>query len=150
MATRNWAEIGIEWEVEDVQKQFGDHATDRKVVGQAQLPRIVDIDKAAKAGIDILGWVNSSNSMRVRAQAIGRAAAGKIEAEALREQVFAALLGNRASVSTRTVTVTKRTLPAGVYEGNDENEFRSLYAAQLVDQGVDTDVALNIARTVTF
>lgn len=148
--TRNWEEIGIVWEADDVSKQYGDHATDRKVIAVAQLPRISDIDKAQAAGIDILGWVNSSNSMRVRAQAIARANP-KLDAEALREEVFKALLGQRNVGGGRTTVITKRPLPGGVmYEGNDETEFRQLYTAALVDQGVAADTARTIVSTITW
>lgn len=147
---RDWAAIGINWITEPVQKQHGDHYTDRHVVGNAELPQIADIDLVAKSGVSILAWLNASNSMRVRAQAIARTHKGT--AEELREKVFAALLGQRQSgFGTKTITVVKRPLPNGeMYEGTDENEFRQLYAAALVDSGVNADVALQIATTITF
>lgn len=149
---RDWAALGIEWETESVSKQFGDHATDRKVVGNAQLPRIIDLDKARAAGISILAWINSSNSMRVRAQAIARATKDRTP-EVLREAVFAALLSSRAraAAGVRVETIIKRPMPDGtMYDGDDEVEFRQLYAAALIDQGVEASVALSIANSITF
>ena len=148
---RNWEAIGLSWLAEDVSKVFGENnASDKRVVATAQLPVVTDLDKLAAGGVDILAWLNASNSMRVRAQAIARKNP-KADPEKMRELVFSALQGVRMGVAGRTVEIIKRALPDGnFYTGTDENEYRSQYAAALVDKGVDSDVALTIATTVAF
>lgn len=150
MTTRDWAAIGLGWVTEPVSKVFGDNnQSDKRKVADAEIPQVLNIDLLAAAKVDVLGWLNASNSMRVRAQAIARTHKGT--AEELREKVFQALLGQRNVTGGRTVTIVKRPLPDGtMYEGTDENEFRQMYAASLVDQGVDATVALSIATTVAF
>lgn len=150
MGARDWSAIGIVWESDDVSEVFGENnQSDKRVVATAQLPRIIDLDKAAKAGVNILAWLNASNSMRVRAQAIARATEGKLDVEALRERVFAALLGQRATATGRTVV--KRNLPDGtIYEGDSEVDFRQLFALALVEMGVPSDVATEKARGASW
>src|SRR5688572_4781447 len=96
--TRIWADLGLAWVADTVQIQHGDHASDRREHDVlAQLPVVEDIDKAGAAGIDVLAWVNASNSMRVRAQAIARKAKKGTDTETLRERVYQALKGVRMS-----------------------------------------------------
>jgi len=140
--TEQWAAIGINWIAEPVSEVFGENnQSDKREVAIAQLPQIIDIDKAAKGGINILNWLNASNSMRVRAQAIARSHQ-TLKPDAMREMVFAALLGQRAAGGSRTTVITIRNLPDGkVYDGNDEIEFRQLFMAALIDMGVDGAMA---------
>ena len=152
METRNWASLGIVWFAEAVNEVFGENnQSDKRKVAIAQLPQIADLDKATKAGINILAWLNASNSIRVRAQAIARASMGELSIEALRERVFASLLGQRAVSGTRTVTVVHHTLPDGtLYDGNDEMDFRQLFALALVEMGVPGDIATEKAQKAVF
>ncbi len=160
---RNWDELGIVWVADTVAEQVGDNATSRRELNVvAQLPRIVDIDKATAAGIDVLAWVNSANSMRVRAQSIARDVArkgGAKDAESIREKVYAALRGVRSTSGGGTVVVekivekiiTKRMLPNGdMYEGDDENEFRQLAAAAMVDLGMDAADAIAKSNAIAW
>lgn len=149
---RNWDDVGLGWTAEDVSKVFGENnASDKRVIATAQLPVVKDLDKLKAAGVDVLAWLNASNSMRVRAQAIGRKAKKNADVETLRESVFSALKGVRMTASGRVVEIVKRPLPDGsMYDGTDENEYRQAYAAALVDSGVDATVALQIATQVAF
>lgn len=157
---RNWAEIGLDWAAEEVMKQFGENnQSDKRIVGVAQLPIVTDIDKLGASGVDVLAWLNSSNSLRVRAQALGRSSklpknAADEKVEQLREKVYSAMLGVRMSggrVVERIVTVVEKRLPDGtIYKGESEEEFRAAFAAALIDLGVESAKALEMAKLVEF
>lgn len=153
MANRIWADVGIDWATDEVGEQAGPNKSDWRKIGDAQLPVIVDLDKAKAAGIDILALLNASNSPRVRAQAMERDALAEKpvpDVETRRERIFNWLKGVRNGTA-RTVTVVKRPLPDGTfYEGNDETEFRQLYAAGLVDVGVPEQNALAVAKSLPW
>lgn len=156
---RDWAALGLSWEAGAVARQYGDNATDRRTLNiTAQIPKVVDIDLATAAGIDVLAWVNSANSPRVMAQDVARKRAEKsgpkATEEELRELVFTRLKGVRnvgGRVVERVVEKKIRTLPNGQpWEGDDEMEFRAEYAACLIDLGVDGKTAQEKAMAYTW
>ena len=61
---------GFRWLIEDVQKQFGPHATDKKVVGQIPIfePTNIELLIESFGKGTVLRWVTSASSPRVRSQ----------------------------------------------------------------------------------
>lgn len=154
--TRDWAALGIVWLALEVSRQHGANRTDRTVIGVAQVPQVTDVDKAIAAGLGnaIMAGVNGT-SWRVTAQDVGRSyienvPRDKRSDEELRERVFARLQGMRNPAlggGVRKVLVAS--LPDGTkWEGTDPTEYEQLYAAGLVDNGVDASLALGIAANV--
>lgn len=154
----NWEEMGIKWVAGEVRRQNGEHATDRTVIGTAQIPDLVDIDAAVKAGLSgaILKGCNGT-SWRVLAQDVCRGLIEKnrrVSAEVMQEAVFNRL----RSVMTRgTVVIEKivekvmHTLPDGTnWDGTDETEFRQMYLVQLIDAGVENAVAQILTTNVKW
>lgn len=148
-----WANYGITWNAETVGKQNGPNKTDWVAYPtKAQIPTVSDYEKfVAHFGKPlVLAWLNASNSMRVKAQAVSRGLieSGTKDADTIRQGVYNALLGLRAQAAVHTVTIVKVTLPDGsVYEGSDEIEFRQMFAAALVGLGVPTEAAIAKAQT---
>lgn len=148
-----WANYGISWEAETVGKQNGPNKTDWVAYPtKAQIPRVSDYEKfIAHFGKPlVLAWLNASNSMRVKAQAVSRGLIenGTKDAEVIKQGVYNALRGLRAQAAVHTVTIVKVTLPDGtVYEGSDETEFQQMFAAALVGLGVPTEAAIAKAQT---
>lgn len=151
MTARNWETLGIEWSEEPVQKQHGDHATDRSVIGQAQIPVLKDL-AAFRANVpeadNILLGIWDGTSARVQAQDVSRRMLAKgATTEVLRDAIWNRLLGIRQ----RVAVVKTHPLPGNTrYEGDNLVEYRQQYAAALVDQGVQADLSLTIASTITF
>lgn len=154
MTENDYAEMGIRFDTEEVSKQRGDHASDRVVIGSAQICVVNDLDKFRTAFSDatILGILDGT-SIRVLSQDVSRRNLDKgvKDAAVLQTAIINRLRGvrNASGGGTRTVTITKvlTRLPEGqLYEGTDEAEFQAAYAAQLVDAGVPTEAALAIAR----
>lgn len=151
MTARNWETLGIEWSEEPVQKQHGDHATDRSIIGQAQIPVLKNLsafrENVPNADAILLGiW--DGTSARVQAQDVSRRMLAKgAKTDDLREAIWNRLLGIRQRVAAPKT----HPLPGGTrYEGDNLVEYRQQYAAALVDQGVQGDLATTIASTITF
>ncbi len=150
MEERNWTDIGIVWNTEQVSKQHGPHATDKKVLGDAQIPTVVDLTLFREHFGDeaVLGSMNGT-SIRVSAQAVCRQELSK-DAKCAPSKMRNAVYNRMKSVrnapgGTRVIQVF--TLPNGQkYNGSDLTEYRQLYAAALVDSGVPSSVALSIAE----
>lgn len=140
-------EYGFRWESEEVQTQAGPNGSDRKVVNSlAQIAVMEDPDKFNQAFPGYILAMSDGTSLRVACQRIGRKFSGK-DIPGNRKAVVEHLMGVRVH---RTQTV-RRSLPNGqVYTGTNETEFRQLYAAALVDQGVDGSLAAGIARTIAW
>jgi len=153
-ASHVWADYGMTWETETVSKQAGPNKTDRVAFATpAQLPKISDFEKfeAHFGKLAVLAMLNASNSIRVRAQAINRARleAGDKDTENLRNAVYNAMRGVRATASPIQVRVY--TLPNGeLYNGSDVVEFQQLYAAALVEAGVPAAIATALASSQTL
>lgn len=143
-------EFGIEWTTEPVQKQAGDHATDRRVIGMAQIPVVRDLDAFAKEfGAECVLGILDGTSVRVMAQDVNRRGLSKggndAKPEILRAAVINRLRGVRNSGSRTVKTVKVYTLPNGeTYTGTDETEYQQLYIAALVDAGTPASVATTI------
>ena len=158
---RNWEDVGLTWIPGRVSRRHGANDSDKTPLGYGPIPQLTDTDKAIGAGLgsSIMAGVNGT-SWRVTAQDVIRS---HIEAnranitarldnlpdassdDALKERIFARLQGLRsAGVSVREVLVAP--LPDGTqWKGNDVTEYEQLYAAGLVDAGVDAALALGIA-----
>ena len=149
-----WANYGMTWETEKVSKQAGPNKSDRVAFHTlAQLPKIEDFSKFEThfGKPAVLAMLNASNSIRVRAQAINRARleAGDKATETLRNCVYNAMRGVRASASPIQVRVY--TLPNGeLFNGSDVVEYQQLYAAALVEAGVPANIATALASTQTL
>lgn len=154
--TIDWAARGISWVSEDVSKQHGDHATDRVVIGKAQIPVVSDLEKFRKEYGDscILGILDGT-SIRVMAQDVNRSGiAKKLSAEEIQSRIDARLRGIRnRSLAAVVKEVTVYLLPNGekwtatadtAYE-SDEADYQAQYMAALVDAGVDVAVARMLA-----
>ena len=149
-ASHVWANYGMTWETETVSKQAGPNKTDRVAFATpAQLPKIENFEKfeAHFGKLAVLAMLNASNSIRVRAQAINRARleAGEKDTESLRNSVYNAMRGVRATASPIQVRVY--TLPNGeLFNGTDVTEYRQAYAACLVEAGVAAETAIMLAN----
>lgn len=153
MTENDYAEMGIRFDTEEVSKQRGDHASDRVVIGSAQICVVTELDKFRTAFSDatILGILDGT-SIRVLSQDVSRRNLDKgvKDAAVLQAAIINRLRGvrNASGGGTRTVTITKSVyaLPDGSkYEGSDETEYQQLFAAALVDAGVPSAAALAIA-----
>lgn len=155
--SRNWAEIGIEWTARPVSRQPGDNATDRIMIGQAQLPVLKNTELAIKAGLGaaILKGVNGT-SWTVQAQDQSRRMIekGVKDVETMRERIFSRLqsIGHAFTTTVikeveKRVEVIKHMLPDGTeFTGDVEIEYRQEYMVQLVDMEVPTALAAKLAE----
>jgi hypothetical protein len=148
--TTDWALRGISWSEEDVSKQHGDHATDRVVIGKAQIPVVSDLDAFRKEYGDacILGILDGT-SIRVMAQDVNRSGiAKKLSADEIKQRIDARLRGIRnRPLAGGVKEVPVYLLPSGTkWTGTNEVEFQQAYLADLVDAGVDTVVATMLAK----
>lgn len=156
------AHFGLAWLTETVNRE-PDSTGSVKVVASddAQILTIVDYD-AFTANFpnakEILLGIANGQSLRVMAQDVNRRNPTKSKAER-RTAILNRLAGVRnAGVRTvvtkiveKIVTVTRHALPGGAfYEGNDEVEFKAAYIVALVDQGVPTAMARQIAEGITL
>lgn len=138
-------EYGFSWSGESVQEQAGPNGSDRAPVNTAaQIAIMTDVEKFHQAFPGYLVAMADGTSLRVSCQRIGRKFSGK-DIPGNRKAVVDHLTG----VRVRTTSAVRRSLPNGqVYTGTNEVEFRQLYAAALVDSGVDGNIAAQIARTI--
>ena len=149
---KDWKSYGIAWIQESVAKQFGDHATDKKVIGTAEMPVVEDLSKfVAHFGEGVVLGIMDGTSIRVMAQDVNRRLLQKGQkGEAIRDAIYNRLVGTR-NASRGTVTVTVYKLPDGTeYKGNNEVEYQQAYTAALVDLGTPADVAMQIGKNQTF
>jgi hypothetical protein len=147
----DWAARGIVWIEEDVSEQAGDHATDRRVLGKAQMPVVKDLTKfVAEYGEGcVLGSLDGT-SIRVMAQDVNRTGLRKrISADEIRSRIDARLRGVRSRAIASVKEVTVYPLPGGqTYKGTDKTEYQQAYIAALVDMGTPADVAMTIASSM--
>ena len=138
-------EYGFHWESETVQTQAGPNGSDRHPVNTAgQIAVMDDVEKFNQAFPGYLVAMADGTSCRVSCQRIARKFNGK-DIPGNRKAVVDHLTG----VRVRTTSTVRRSLPNGqVYSGTNETEFRQLYAAALVDSGVDGTLAVQIANTI--
>jgi len=134
MSSTNWDNIGITWSAEPVMRQHGDHATDRRTIGNAQIPVLSDLGKFrenVQSADEILLGIWDGTSARVQAQDVCRKMLEKgASVDTMREAVWNRILG----VRTRVTVPKSYPLPDGKrYTGNDLAEYRKLYReAQIV------------------
>lgn len=149
-----WADFGIAWTQEPVSKQMGDHATDKKIIGTAEMPIVEDLDKfVAHFGAAVVLGIMDGTSVRVMAQDVNRRLIQKGQkGDAIRDAIYNRLIGTRnASRGAVTVTVTVYKLPDGTeYKGSDLVEYQQAYTAALVDLGTPADVAMQIGSNQKF
>ena len=142
-------EHGYTWETEAVSMVFGENnQSDKRIVNDAaQILVITDLDKfRSEFGDAFILAMADGTSVRVMCQRIGRKFK-KGQAEQNRLAVLNAIRG----VRTRGVTIPKRALANGeFYHGTDETEYRQLYAASLVENGVDASLAVTISNRLPF
>lgn len=153
--SKNWEEMGITWAAEEVSKQHGDHATDRRVMGTAYIPVVTDLGKFTESfGQACVLGILDGTSIRVMAQDVNRAGLAKnLKPDEIKDRIEARLRGvrNRPVGGTTIVKVKVHTLPNGTeYTGTDVVEYQQAYAAALIDQGVDATVAITIAQNQTL
>lgn len=152
MESINWEGRGISWQQEDVSKQHGDHATDKVVIGKAQIPVVTDLEAFRKEYGDscVLGILDGT-SIRVMAQDVNRSGLAKgLKAEEIRQRIDARLRGirNRPLGGTTVVTKLVYLLPNGEkFTGTTLAEFQGEYLAVLIDSGVPADVARTLATS---
>lgn len=148
--TIDWTARGISWAEEDVSKQHGDHATDRVVIGKAQIPVVQDLAKfTAEYGEPCVLGILDGTSIRVMAQDVNRSGLAKgLKVEEIRQRIDARLRGVRnRPLAGPTKTVLVYMLPNGEkFAGTTLVEFQQQYLAALVDQGVGAQVARTIAQ----
>lgn len=150
----DWASRGISWSEEDVSKQHGDHATDRVVIGKAQIPVVSDLTKfVAEYGESCVLGILDGTSIRVMAQDVGRSGvAKKLSAEEIRSRVDARLRGirNRPLAGVTVKEVIVRYIGAEKFSGTTEVEYQAAWMAHFVDSGVDAAVARILASNQKF
>lgn len=134
-SARDWSAIGLDWTTEGVSEVFGENnQSDKRIVNaKAQMPVVTDLAKFRDHFGDdcFLGWLNSSNSLRVRAQSIGRKHKASLGIEANREAVYNAIRGVR--------NAPVRSAPF------DRAAFIGTYTAALIDKGIDAALARQLA-----
>lgn len=140
-------EYGFHWSGEAVQRRMGKNDSDKRVVNSlAQIAVMDDTDKFNQAFPGYILQMSNGTSLRVKCQDFGRDFDGK-DIPANRKRVMEHLMGARV----HRTSVVRRSLPNGqVYTGVNEVEFRQLYAAALVDQGIESSLAIQIARTIAW
>lgn len=150
MAETNWEARGISWAEEEVSELAGEHATDKRSLGMAQIPVVKDLSKfVAEYGEGaVLGSLDGT-SIRVMAQDVNRTGLRKrLTKEEIRQRIDGRLRGIRARGVPSVKEVTVYALPDGTkYTGTNEAEYQGAYMAALVDQGVDAAVARVIATS---
>jgi hypothetical protein len=146
---RNWESAGVTLTKSPVSRQRGKNRSDTVVIGTASIPTVTDLDKfrATFGDAAALGSINGT-SIRVMAQDINRTAIEKgLSQDELEERLWNRLKGIRNSVAM-TTTVVKYSLPNGeLWTGTDLTEFEQLFAAAMIDMGLDADAALVAAST---
>lgn len=142
-----YAGMGIRWESEDVAIVYGDNQSDKRVVNEAaQIAVMTDVALFNAAFPGFILASSNGTSLRVICQRVGRKFNGK-DIEANRKAVLDSIRGTRA----KGLPQTKRAMPDGTfYHGNNEQEFRGLYAAALVDLGTPGELALAIAARLPW
>ena len=147
----DWAARGIVWIEEEVSEQAGEHATDRRVLGKAQMPVVKDLTAFIKEygeGV-VLGSLDGT-SIRVMAQDVNRTGLRKrLSADDIRLRIDGRLRGTRARSIATVKEVTKYPLPGGTfYSGTNEIEYQQSYVLALVELGTPADVATTIASSM--
>lgn len=160
MNARDWNALGIEWIQEPVSKQAGDHATDRQVIGNAEMPIVKDLTKFIEGfGEGVVLGIMDGTSLRVMAQDVNRRLLPKGDrGEVIREAIYNRLRGVRNTGTRTPVTVTVKvySLPPmsdgtpQTYKGTDLIEYQQAYLAALVDNGIEVAVAQQIAQMQTL
>lgn len=149
----DWTSRGIIWVEEPVSEQAGDHATDRRVLGNAQMPVVKDLSAfvAEYGEAAVLGSLDGT-SIRVMAQDVNRTGLRKrLGADEIRLRIDGRLRGIRSRSVASVKEVTKYPLPGGTfYTGTDNTEYQASYMAALVDIGTPADVAKTIAVSMNL
>jgi hypothetical protein len=150
MDSINWADRGISWMTEDVSKQHGSHATDKVVIGKAQIPVVTDLEKfRAEYGDSCVLGILDGTSIRVMAQDVNRSGLAKgLKPSEIQARIDARLRGirNRPLGGTTVVTKLVYVLPNGEkFTGQTLVEFQQAYLAALVDANVPVEVAKTLA-----
>ena len=153
--TKTLADMGIEFLTEPVSKRAGSNNSDKRVWREdAQILRVVNLEKfktefgepAALAGLN-------GTSFRVMSQDVNRRHDAKAPHATIQQAIVNRLRGlrNAAATVTRVVEkiVEKRiyVLPNGkTFDGTTEVAYQQAYTAALVDAGVPTTVAIDLAK----
>ncbi|CAB4165201.1 hypothetical protein UFOVP1537_9 [uncultured Caudovirales phage] len=154
MKTQQWEDRGVSFVTETVNKVYGENnQSDKREVGTATIPMIIDLDKfRATYGDAYILDMSNGTSLRVKAQSYWRNAKNRSEEvfEIWLDATFRNARAPRAGGST-TVTVKVYGLPNGeTYTGTNEVEYRSEYMAALVDAGTPEAVARTIALAMPW
>lgn len=143
---RNWAEMGIEWSEEVVQRKGA-------TIAGAQIMIVKDLakfDAALRAdGSNLTNVVNASSSVRVASQHTKRDGKGQdMRGEQLREQVYRDIAGLRAPATQVIVekivekVVRQITLPNGkAFTGTDRMEYMQAFVAAMIEMKVPLPAA---------
>lgn len=153
MTEINWEERGIVWIEEEVSEQAGDHATDRRTLGKAQIPVVKGLEAFVKEYGEgaVLGSLDGT-SIRVMAQDVNRTGLRKrLSKDEIRLRIDGRLRGIRARGVPSVKEVAVYVLPNGErFTGTSETDYQAAYMAALVDAGVDAAVARTIATQQHF
>lgn len=148
---RNWNDIGLAWETDEVARRDGPNGSDRRVIGLAQIPVCTDLDKVrAHFGDGVVTGSLNGTSWRVMAQDVSRRGieARKSDAE-IREMVYNRLRGIRNASTGGTRTQFVAPLPDGTkWTGTDATAYQAECMAQFVDNGLDATVARTLAENM--
>lgn len=146
--TLDYEALGIRWESEEVAQVYGENQSDKRTVNSAaQIAVMTDVEKFDKAFPGYILAMSDGTSLRVSCQRIGRKFDGK-DIPANRQAVLEHLKGIRRKGSPAQV---KRPLPNGkFFLGTEETAYRAEYTAALVDAGVESGLALQIAKALPW
>lgn len=144
----NAEDLGIRWESSPVQKRIGPNGSDmREWRSDAQIPVVVDLDKARKGFTDdvVLSGINGT-SWRVQAQDVARRLPANTPVAELQAAVIARLQGMRRSPGSRVreiVRYPRLDNPTVLVEmtGNPAADL-----AALVDAGYPQDAARTLLK----
>lgn len=153
--SHNWENYGIRFDLEDVAKRMGENASDKRVIGQAPIAVVTDLDKfRAHFGDDVVLGIMDGTSIRVMSQDVGRRGLeAKDSLDTMKAAIYNRLKGvrNARKGGTRVVEVKVHALPDGTtYKGSDLVEYQQMYAAALVESGVPAAVATALASKQTL
>lgn len=132
----DWESMGITWTTGPVRKQHGPNGADRREVATAQIPEITGpLAFANHFGENVLtNWLRSSNSLRVRAQAVARTHP-EATADELRMMMYNAIRGVRAAGSATA--------------GLNMTEVIEKLRETLTNAGVDEDTITEAIENIT-
>lgn len=141
--TRDWADLGIGWARIPVEKRMGKNDSDRRVIGEVESPRAIDITLMVEHFGEprVLAWLNGSGVFDVRARSWYKQrwerdpSIRDMDPEAMREAVYQSVLMGTHSRTGGTRVVERRVVAVGAFSATfnagDTIEYPRVFADAL-------------------